>query len=269
VIRRGTALRAAASVLAGTRVASDGAVVLAYHDVLPSAGGYHVTPHRLRAQLELVRSSGLEFVELASIVERLERGESVRGLASVTFDDGLLGVAEHGMEVLEALGVPATVFVVTEGMGTPPRWWQGAQRTLSAAEVASIASTSHIAVASHCCTHRSLPSLADPDLAYELTCSRASLEDLLGRRVDLLAYPSGEHDERVRAASSRSGYRAAFTFRNGRVTPDLDRHMLPRFTMGSHHHRLRLSAHLARAAARWPDTQCDSPDATAAARSWT
>lgn len=240
---------------------SDGAVVLTYHDVLPAAKSYHVTPSRLRAQLELVRTSGLRFVELAHIVDRLEHGESVDGLASVTFDDGLLGVAEHGMDVLEALEVPATVFVVTEGMG--------AQRTLSAAEVASTASSSRVTVASHCCTHRSLPTLDNRDLAYELTCSRQCLEDLLGRPVDLLAYPSGQHDERVRATSRRGGYRAAVTFRNGRVTPELDRHMLPRFTMGSHHHRLRVSAHLARAAARWPDTQGDSrPDATVA-RSWT
>ena len=39
--------------------------------------------------------------------------------------------------------------------------------------------------------------------------------------VDLLAYPSGHHDARVRAHAAAAGYRAGFTFLNGRVLPDL------------------------------------------------
>lgn len=256
-VRRLAGVRSAGSILAGHhghRAHDNGAVVLAYHDVLPAAKGYHVTSGRLRAHLELVRRSGHRLVDLAHIVDRLERGESVSGLAAVTFDDGLIGVATDAAPVLEDLGVTATIFVVTEAMGKRPAWWQGAARTISAAELADLIRTPQFSAASHSRTHRSLPELADDELDSELVGSRRRLEDLLGSPVRLLAYPSGHHDARVRAAAQRAGYRAAFTFHNGRVTPDLDRYRLPRFTMGSHHRRLRLAAHLARPSAAWPDT---------------
>lgn len=74
--------------------------------------------------------------------------------------------------------------------------------------------------------------------------------------MDLLAYPFDHHDARVRATVVDAGYRAAFTFLNGRITPGVDSYRLPRLTMWKGQGRPRLSYHLARPAHSWPDTQC-------------
>ena len=44
----------------------------------------------------------------------------------------------------------------------------------------------------------------------DLKESRELLGDVLGRRVDLLAYPRGKHDEHVRAAAEKAGFSHAF-----------------------------------------------------------
>ena len=70
-------------------------------------------------------------------------------------------------------------------------------------------------VASHCRGHPRLPTL-DPDaLQDELVGALADLRAHLRRVPELLAYPHGHHDERVRSAVIAAGYRAAFTTEPG------------------------------------------------------
>jgi peptidoglycan/xylan/chitin deacetylase (PgdA/CDA1 family) len=255
-------LGSTARIVAGRRPRSEGAVVFAYHDVREDGNGYHVTPAQLRAHLELARAAGLRFVDVATVVDRLQQGRPVDGLAAVTFDDALLGVGKHAMAILDDVDVTATIFVVTDRLGVGPDWWDNAQRTLSAAELTIMADSSRFSFGSHTRSHPSLPSLQAVALADELEGSRTCLEDLLGRSVDLLAYPSGHHDARVRAAARQGGYRAGFTFLNGRAVAGDDLFRFPRLTMGGHHHRLRLAYHLGRSKGSWPDTQLDAVTAT-------
>jgi len=249
-----TLLRTAAVALGG-RVRAKGGLVLAYHDVYPASAGYHVSADQLAQQLQLLRSAGLRIVPLTSIVDALEAGREVDDLAAVTFDDALIGVAELAVPVLQRLAVPATVFAVARRLGAEPDWTDGYQRTLSEAELCDLAGLPGIAIGSHASTHRSLPTLDDRELEQELRGGRTFLEDLVGQPVDLLAYPFGHHDERVRRAAVVAGFRAGFTFLNGRCEHGQDRFRLPRLTMGAHLGRLRLAYHVGRDAASWPDTQ--------------
>ena len=251
-------LASAARVATGRPTRAEGAVVLAYHDIRTDGRDYHVTPSQFRAHLELALTSGLRFVALAALVDAVESGAPVDGLATVTFDDGLVGVAEHAAPILDELGLPATIFAVSDRLGASPDWWEGARRTLSARELREVCSASQLSLGSHSRTHRSLPTLDHDVLRDELDGSRRRLEDVVGHPVDLLAYPSGHHDQRVRTAARAAGYRAGFTFLNGRVLPSQDPFRLPRLTMGHHHHRMRLAVHLARPAASWPSTQLET-----------
>jgi peptidoglycan/xylan/chitin deacetylase (PgdA/CDA1 family) len=234
-------------------VTGRGAAVLAYHDVgdLPDhPTDYLVTPARLREQLVAIRGWGQRIVPLATIVERLRSGASLDGLVAVTFDDALLGVAEHAVPILSDLGVPATVFVCSARRGVAPEFWPGARRTLDTNELRGLLAAG-ITIGSHTRTHASLTDVDDAALARELAGSKQELEDLAGAPVDLVAYPFGHEDGRVRAAAARAGYAAATTFTFGRTTPATDRFAIPRFCMGPGHTRARLAYHLARPPDAW------------------
>ena len=142
---------------------------------------------------------------------------------------------------------------------TPP-WWPAARRTMTTGELIRVHSRG-LTLGGHTRTHASLPSLAPSDLADELAGCRADLERLTGSRVDLLAFPSGHHDSRVRAATRDAGFQAAFTFLNGRVSGGDDIYRLPRLTMGAHMTSRRLAYHLTRSARSWPDHQLDRVEA--------
>ncbi len=173
------------------------------------------------------------------------------------FDDSLVGVHHHAMPILLDLGLPATVFAVSDALGSSPSWWPGAGDVMTAAQLLEMAELG-FGVASHTRSHPSLPTLGRSRLGDELGGSRRALEDLVSGPVDLFAYPYGHHDPTVRLAVAEAGYRAGYSFLNGRLTAGLDRYRLPRLNMWSGQGRARLAYHLARPPASWPDTQLET-----------
>jgi peptidoglycan/xylan/chitin deacetylase (PgdA/CDA1 family) len=74
-------------------------------------------------------------------------------------------------------------------------------------------------VGSHTVRHLHLTRLGSADLATELVESRRRLEEELGVPIVAIAYPSGDHDERVTRATAQAGYRLGFTTVPGSNTP--------------------------------------------------
>jgi peptidoglycan/xylan/chitin deacetylase (PgdA/CDA1 family) len=246
--------------LAATRRAAGGAAVLGYHDVVAdaerTAEHHSVTADQLRSHIRLLRRLGLRIAPLAELVAMHRAGTSLDGLAALTFDDALVGVHDHALEVLDDERTPATVFVVTDAVGVAPPWWPGSARTMTSDELRTVAAAG-VSLAAHSSRHASLPSLGDDELTDDLTRSRARVAALDGGDPDVLAYPFGHHDARVRAAARAAGFTAALTFLNGRARPDDDAFRLPRLTAHRGLRSVTLARHLGRSPDRWPDHQAD------------
>jgi peptidoglycan/xylan/chitin deacetylase (PgdA/CDA1 family) len=73
-----------------------------------------------------------------------------------------------------------------------------------------------ISFESHSLSHADLTQMSFEDCVIDLRESRELLESLLGRRIRLLAYPRGRHNDVVRAAAERAGYSHAFTLPESR-----------------------------------------------------
>lgn len=197
-------------------------------------------------------------IGLSEFVDRLSAGKSLRAVAAVTFDDGYAGVFEHAVPVLQAAGAPATVFVV----GTAGRrlgfWWDQSSiveainpalrrewlNTLRGDETAIVRGHTHadlpashrpaewrlvraavqsgITLGAHSVTHRSLPTLSDAELEFEVVSGRAMIERATGTRPDFFAYPYGLWDYRVRSRVRLAGYRAGLTLNAGLNRPFAD-----------------------------------------------
>jgi peptidoglycan/xylan/chitin deacetylase (PgdA/CDA1 family) len=84
------------------------------------------------------------------------------------------------------------------------------------------------AVGSHARTHGRLPHWSPEVLDHELAGSLRELRARVPSAIPVLAYPHGSHDERVRAATIKAGYRAAFTTETGRNGAGTDPYCLRR-----------------------------------------
>ena len=173
-----------------------------------------VRPDRFAEQLELLAARGYRGVTFAEALRGPVRGKTV----AVTFDDAFVSVVEHAFPVLQALGMPATIFAVTDfaASGQALCWdgidqWRGGPHDDELAGLGwdRLRSLQEAGweVGSHTRTHPRLTELDDETLAHELRDSRVACEEALGRPCESIAYPYGDVDARVVAAADAAGYR--------------------------------------------------------------
>jgi peptidoglycan/xylan/chitin deacetylase (PgdA/CDA1 family) len=145
---------------------------------------------------------------------------------AVTFDDAYLSVYERAFPVLERLGAPATVFAPSDKIDpSEPMSWPGIDEWLDGEWRSELRSTSweqlrELAdsgweIGSHTRTHPHLTELDDASLADELSGSRRECEERSGSECVTIAYPYGDFDDRVVAASGDAGYLAAACLASG------------------------------------------------------
>src|SRR5579864_379815 len=103
-----------------------GPVVIGYHRVVEdfassaemSIPSMLVSLRMLERQLDWI-GRRFQFVSLDELGARLDAGESlVKPIAAITFDDGYRDFYSHALPLLKKKGIPATVFVVTDLVGT-------------------------------------------------------------------------------------------------------------------------------------------------------
>jgi peptidoglycan/xylan/chitin deacetylase (PgdA/CDA1 family) len=194
-------------------------LVLAYHAVSERwPADLSVTPERFAAQLTLLTERGYRGATLQQALSDPPAEKTV----AVTFDDGFRSVATLAFPILRRHGLPATVFVPTDHVGTgePMRWpgidqWLGGEHEpellpLGWDELAMLAGAGW-EVGSHTRSHPRLTRIDDAGLEDELRGSRESCERRLSLPCRTLAYPYGDHDRRVVAAARAAGYEAACT----------------------------------------------------------
>jgi peptidoglycan/xylan/chitin deacetylase (PgdA/CDA1 family) len=232
-------------------------LVLCYHAVSERwPASLSVTPDALERQLRLLSRSGFR----GETFHRAISGTTDERTVAITFDDAYLSVLELARPILDDVGFPASVFVPTDypaNSGQPMAWdgidrWLGGPhelelRPMSWEQLGELADAGW-EIGSHTCSHLRLPSLGDQDLSRELSESRATVAERLGRPCVTLAYPYGDHDQRVEEAARVAGYVAAGTL-PGRF-PHAHRLAWPR--IGVYHRdderRFRMKAS---AAVRW------------------
>lgn len=185
-------------------------VALMYH-ALTGAGSpelgqdphYSVSVERFEAHLALLkrRAGGA-----CSMRDRLE-GRS-QAAAILTFDDGHLSNYVLGLPALVRHGARADFFINPGRVGQPgfADWTQLAEMSAAGQSIQS-----------HGWNHRYFTELSPAELRTDLTRSRQTIEDRLGRPVTLLAPPGGRMPPRLVEVALECGYTHVLASHPGRI----------------------------------------------------
>jgi peptidoglycan/xylan/chitin deacetylase (PgdA/CDA1 family) len=191
--------------------------ILMYHkiDEIPAgvrSPGNFVSPRRFEEQMDAVLSWGYRTIGFEQWLDYCN-GVAItlpdRPLI-VTFDDGYTCFDSHAWPVLRARGMGATVFLVASQIGGANVWDEGEVRLpLLNAERIRALQDEGVHFGSHSVSHRPLARIPADDAFHELAHSRWALGELLGRDVDVFAYPFSNQSPAVRALARQAGYRCA------------------------------------------------------------
>ena len=175
-------------------------VVLMYHRVLPADDpryrleqpGMLVTPGTFARHLAWIKRY-FDPVELGDWVTGKARTSGRRPACAVTFDDGWRDNHEHAFPLLREAGVPATIFLVSDFIGTRRDFWPGRVQRLFA---------------------NGLSGLEEEDTSWLLGFARDGLADdgtaSIGERSNaviegLKRLPDGEIEERLERMEAAAG----------------------------------------------------------------
>jgi peptidoglycan/xylan/chitin deacetylase (PgdA/CDA1 family) len=197
--------------------------VLAYHAIADLAGmpileDYGVPPKTFTNQLNTLERAGFNFICPEQFVRCLKDGAELPARALLlTFDDCYSDLLESASSILLEKKIPALAFAVSRCLGGNNAWDQdtGAPlRPLMTAAQLQELSKLGVEIGAHSRTHPFLTRESDQRLVAELCGSIDDLEATGLKRPRFLAYPFGDHDERVRNTARDANIAAAFT-----VTP--------------------------------------------------
>jgi len=207
-------------------------VALLYHRLagagVPGQEHLDLAPSRFHRQLRMLRLLGFRHLRADALLDFHDdpAGLLPRRSFTVTFDDGLCDALEP---LLRHGSIGPLMFVCSQEAGRTAHWlggepvldWDGVRRLAAAG----------VDIGSHTRRHPRLTQLDTAELADDLAGSRAEVRAEVPGAVDLLAYPYGDHDARVRAAAVVAGYRGAFTTERGPNGAGTDLHLLRRVSV--------------------------------------
>jgi peptidoglycan/xylan/chitin deacetylase (PgdA/CDA1 family) len=187
---------------------------------------------------------------------------------AITFDDDLRSHVERALPLLERAGLTATFFLCGASLDRPHEfWWERMQRAIARGAPSSRADADALKTLTyeerealvdrldpgpppadaglrsadvlllrragmrlgfHTRRHELLTVLDDNALALALQDGREDLEAITDEPLELIAYPHGGNDARVRTAARRAGYSLGFTVAGKTVRAGDDRLGVPR-----------------------------------------
>lgn len=194
---------------------------LMYHLIREDVYGIYenlfVKPTEFEKQLTLLDSLGYEY--LFAEEWQIKNNPTV----IVTLDDGYLDNYTDMFPILKAHGAKATVFIVTELIGTDGYMTRDMIKEMSDSGLVSFQC--------HTVNHRSLSSLSADSVRYEVEEASRIIEEITGKPVKAIAYPAGEFNDTVLSVVSES-FDFAYTTKSPYIVTEYTDLTVPRYYMG-------------------------------------
>ena len=207
--------------------------ILLYHRLGPvSPDEMTVTTPVFEAQLKLIQERGYKVIPLAALMAAL--GDSAAPLPEravvLTADDGHRTVYSDMFPLIQRLKIPVTLFIYPSAISN-------ADYAMTWAQLAEMKASGLVDIQSHTFWHpnfnverkRLAPAAYEKFTQDQLVKSKDVLEQRLGGKVDLLAWPFGIRDDQLDQWAQAAGYVAAFTIERRPVTRSDKIMALPRF----------------------------------------
>ena len=183
--------------------------ILVYHDFGYEKSGSFVSPENFNRQMEYIKKKGFEVITLDELVKSIkDKRRLKRNKVVITFDDGYRDNFEYAYPVLKKFGFPATIFLITDLIGTEKEY-------LSWDEV-RVMSKDRISFGEHTRTHLYLGDVKDDKvLIEEIAGSKKAIEQKIGVTADYFCYPFGGFNKRAKEVVIDAGYKGACTTNRG------------------------------------------------------
>jgi len=185
--------------------------ILTYHSIDESGSPISVSRASFARHVKWLLSGVVRVVPLEALLQLPSDAEAV----AITFDDGIVNFGTVAAPLLLERGLPVTLFVVTDAVGTNNHWNGSVQRGIPSLRLLDWESLARlgengVTIGSHTRTHPVLTRVERHVLNTEIHGSAARIQQETGARPRHFAYPFGQYDDAVMREAGR-GFATACT----------------------------------------------------------
>ena len=202
--------------------------ILTYHSIDETGSVISIDERTFRRHAEWLAAGDVRVVPL----DEIERVPVDDDAVAITFDDGLASFGQIAAPILLEHGLPVTLFVVTDAVGSS-NVWRGrqdagipVQALLDWQQLATLQEAG-VQLGAHTCTHAKLNTLHGDALHREIVASKQRLARELGVDATTFAYPYGATSPAARDIVART-FRYGCTTRLAALASEEDPALLPR-----------------------------------------
>lgn len=179
--------------------------ILCYHDVTPNNpnnNGLLISPEKFKEQLQYLKDNNYTPITLDELYDYLRNNKEIpEKPVVITFDDGYKGNYEYAYPILKEFKFPATMFVISN--------YVGGSDFMTTEQIKEM-SNNGIQIESHTSKHDDLSKLNETEQIETLKNAKTSLEKIIEKPVNFVAYPFGRHNPNTRIAAEKAGYKLGF-----------------------------------------------------------
>jgi len=190
--------------------------ILTYHSFDHHHSELSVSPENFAKQMKFLKDRGYHVIPLDEAIVGMAQGRKFpHNTVVITIDDGYENNYTVAYPILKKYGFPATIFLVTDFIGTKRFFYDQNQSFLNWDEIRQM-SKDNISFGAHTKNHVYLPFVKDKNILWdEIAGSKDAIEKHLRQPVDYFCYPYGGFTEEIKALVKKAGYKGAATTHRG------------------------------------------------------
>ncbi|NFG62364.1 polysaccharide deacetylase family protein [Clostridium sp. CMCC3677] len=188
-----------------------GVTVLGYHSIGDEfkKDPLVVSKDLFRTHLQAIKDAGYTTITLHELYDYLYNGAEIpKKSVVITLDDGYKDNYTNAFPILKEFSMNATMFIIGN--------YLDGDVYLLPSQVKEM-SDYGIDIEGHTLTHRELSTLNYDEQLKEVKESKIKLENITGKNINFIAYPSGSYNDETLKAVKEAGYSMAFTVKKGQA----------------------------------------------------
>ncbi|MDR5586272.1 polysaccharide deacetylase family protein [Clostridium aquiflavi] len=188
-----------------------GVTVLGYHSIGDEfkKDPLVVSKDLFRTHLQAIKDAGYTTITLHELYDYLYNGAKIpKKSVVITLDDGYKDNYTNAFPILKEFSMNATMFIIGN--------YLDGDVYLLPSQVKEM-SDYGIDIEGHTLTHRELSTLNYDEQLKEVKESKTKLENITGKNINFIAYPSGSYNDETLKAVKEAGYSMAFTVKKGQA----------------------------------------------------
>ncbi|GIM28539.1 deacetylase [Clostridium polyendosporum] len=205
-----------------------GIPILCYHDVNPAQSNeLLLSPEKFKEQMKYLKDNGYLPLTLDELYGFLRQNKPVPEKSVViTFDDGYRSNYTYAYPILKEFGFKATIFVISDFIDNDLYMTKTQLKELS---------DYGLDIESHTDKHEDLSTLNKEMQITTMIKSKESLEYLLEKKINYIAYPFGRMNEDTKKAAEVAGYKLGFNLQQGLADRDDNIYNIDRIYISNDH----------------------------------